>query len=64
LTSEVIDAFRHATVSPELASYFIQKDEVFTVQKSLEGLPKLLAAMHVELALPQTQPAVRKRHGR
>jgi len=63
LTSEVIDAFRHATVSPELESYFIQKDEIFTVKRSLGGLPKLLDAMRIELTSPQKVKAVRKRNG-
>jgi len=63
LTKQVKAAFRRAIVLPELSKYFIQ-DDTFTVKQSLEGLPKLLAAMRVELMAPQTQPAVRKPNGR
>lgn len=50
LTKEVIGAFQRAIVLPELSKYFIQNEDVFTVQRSLKGLPLLLDAMRKELS--------------
>jgi len=64
LTELVQAAFWRAIILPEVARYFLQEDEIFSLKASFAGLPKLLDAMRKELAAPQRPPAVRKRHGR